>query len=166
MMSGDLGGQGLALSLSSSDLLGIGLALCSMFCLALYMILVPRTVKETLPGEAVLLMQLVALTLTSGAVSLLAGEDLSRFAAIGPLDWAVFAAFVLFVLLGANVGQIMSLRHLGAPLVSSTMAWRLISALGLAALLLGERLTSPWQILGVVIVLATITIYLRRQRRA
>jgi drug/metabolite transporter (DMT)-like permease len=165
MMGGDLGVRGLALSLSGSDLLGIGLALCSMVCLAFYMILVPRTVKETLPAEAVLLMQLLALTVTSGAASLLVGEDLGRFAALGPQDWLAFAAFVLFVLLGANMGQILSLRHLGAPLVSSTMAWRLVSALALAALLLGERLTSPWQILGAVIVLVTITLYLRRQRR-
>ncbi len=46
------------------------------------------------------------------------------------------------------------------------MAWRLISALALGALLLGERLTSLWQVLGAVIVLVTITVYLRRQRRA
>lgn len=166
MMSGDISGQGLALGLSSSDLLGIALAICSMACLAFYMILVPRTVKETLPGEAVLLMQLVALTVTSGAISALVGEDLGRFAMIGPQDWLAFGVFVLFVLIGANMGQIMSLRHLGAPLVSSTMAWRLISALALGALLLGERLTSLWQVLGAVIVLVTITVYLRRQRRA
>ncbi|GAB4429848.1 MAG: EamA family transporter [Chloroflexi bacterium OHK40] len=164
MMSGDMGG-GLGLALTSADLLGIGLALVSMFCLAIYMLLVPRTVKETLPGEAVLMMQLVSLTLTCGAISVLAGEDLGRFAAIGPRDWAVFAAFVVFVLLGANMGQITALRHLGAPLVSSTMAWRLCATLALAALLLGERLTTPWQILGTLVVLATITAYLWRQRR-
>ncbi|MGB9633070.1 MAG: EamA family transporter, partial [Chloroflexaceae bacterium] len=98
-------------------------------------------------------------------ISLLLGEDPGRFAAIGASDWAVFGAFVGFVLLGANVGQIAALRRLGAPRVSSTMAWRLIATLALAALLLGERLTSPWQILGAGIVLVTITIYLSRQRQ-
>lgn len=165
MMSGAIGGHGLSLALSGGDLLGIGLAVVSMLCLALYMILVPRTVKDAVPGEAVLLVQLFALTVTTGALSLLIGEDWGRYLELGPSDWAVYAAFVVFVLLGANLGQITALRQLGAPLVSSTMAWRLIATLGLAALLLGERLTSPWQALGALIVLATITAYLQRQRR-
>ncbi|HMQ33506.1 MAG TPA: DMT family transporter [Chloroflexaceae bacterium] len=165
MMSGDIGGHALGLALTGEDLLGIGLAAISMLSLALYMILVPRTVKDAVPGEVVLLMQLVALTATTGALSLLVGEDWGRYLTLAPADWAVYLAFVLFVLLGANLGQIAALRHLGAPLVSSTMAWRLIATLAMAALLLGERLTSPWQALGAVIVLATITAYLQRQRR-
>jgi drug/metabolite transporter (DMT)-like permease len=165
MMNGEIGGHGLQLSPGGDDLLGIALALVSALCLAFYMIVVPRTVKEAVPGEAVLLVQLIALTATTGLLSLLLGEDLARFATIGPADWIAFAAFVLFVLLGANLGQIMALRHLGAPLVSSTMAWRLIATLALAALLLGERLGSLWQLLGAAIVLVTITAYLRRQGR-
>lgn len=165
MMSGDIGGHGLALSLGGGDLLGIGMAFVSALCLSLYMILVPRTVKEAVPGEGVLLVQLVTLSVVTGTISLLIGEDLGRFAAIGPSDWLAFAAFVTLVLLGANLGQIAALRHLGAPLVSSTMAWRLLATLALAALLLGERLTSLWQVVGAAIVLVTITAYLRRQRR-
>ena len=163
MMSGDIGGHGVRLALTRSDLLGIGLASVSMLCLALYMILVPRTVKDSVPGEAVLLVQLIALTGTSGILSLALGEDWGRYLALGPLDWAVYGAFVVFVLLGANLGQIAALRHLGAPLVSSTMAWRLVATLALAALLLGERLSSLWQALGAVVVLGTITVYLRLQ---
>lgn len=164
MMSGDLD-VNTGAALSSTDWLGIGMALTSALCLAFYMILVPRTVKSAVPGETVLLVQLVALTITTGLISVIIGEDWGRFAAIGTIDWVVFFVFVVFVLLGANLGQIASLRHLGAPLVSSTMAWRLIATLALAALLLGERLNSLWQALGAVIVLATITAYLWRQRR-
>ncbi len=164
MMSGEIGGHGIALSLSGGDLLGIAMALVSAICLSFYMILVPRTVKAAVPGEAVLLVQLIALTVTCGTISTLIGEDLGRFAHIGPSDWLAFVAFVVCVLFGANLSQIVALRHLGAPLVSSTMAWRLIATLTLAALLLGERLSSLWQALGAVIVLVTITVYLRRQR--
>jgi drug/metabolite transporter (DMT)-like permease len=166
MMSGDIGGHGLSLALSGGDLLGIGLAAVSMLCLSLYMILVPRTVKDAVPGEAVLLMQLLSLTVTTGAISLLIGEDWGRYLSLGPSDWAVYLAFVIFVLLGANLAQIASLRHLGAPLVSSTMAWRLVATLVMAALLLGERLSSLWQALGALIVLVTITVYLQLQRKS
>jgi drug/metabolite transporter (DMT)-like permease len=165
MMSGDIGG-GLGLTLTGSDLIGIGMAVASALCLSFYMLLVPRTMKDAVPGEAVLIVQLVALTLSSAALSLLLGEDWGRYASLSAGDWAAFGTFVLFVLLGANLGQIASLRHLGAPLVSSTMGWRLISTLAMAGLLLGERLGSIWQILGAVTVLTTITAYLWRQRRA
>lgn len=165
MMSGEIGTGGVRLNLGPSDWIGIVLALTSALCLAAYMLLVPRTVKHALPGEAVLLMQLVTLSLTSTAISLAIGEDWGRFAVIGPIDWAAFFAFVFGVLLGANLGQIVSLRRLGAPLVSSIMAWRLVATLALAALLLGEWLTSFWQVLGALLVLTTISGYLWRQSR-
>ncbi|MEF3274454.1 MAG: DMT family transporter [Chloroflexus sp.] len=162
MMSGDLS-NGAVLRLTGSDLLGIGIAFVSACALALYMILIPRaTDAGNVRAEAMLLIQLIALTVTCGAMSVLLGEQWQQFAVIGLQDWTVFAAFVIFVLLGANLGQIMALRRLGAPLVSSTMGWRLISALALAALLLGEQLQHLGQVLGAMIVLVTITVYLRR----
>ncbi len=165
MMSGDLG-AGVLLRLTSSDLIGIAMALVSACALALYMILIPRaTGAGNVRAEAMLLVQLIALTITCGGASVALAEPWSQFLVIGPLDWIVFAGFVIFVLLGANLGQIVALRQLGAPLVSSTMGWRLISALALAGVLLGERLQNIWQMLGAVIVLVTITFYLRRQYR-
>ncbi|MDW8215640.1 MAG: DMT family transporter [Roseiflexaceae bacterium] len=165
MMSGDISAAGVTFALTPSDWIGIALATASALCLAIYMILVPRTVKHAVPGDAVLLMQLVTLTVVSTVVSLLLGEEWMRFTALTLMDWMVFAAFVFGVLLGANLGQIVSLRRLGAPLVSSVMAWRLIATLALAALLLSERLDSWWQIVGAVMVLITITGYLWRQGR-
>jgi drug/metabolite transporter (DMT)-like permease len=66
------------------------------------------------------------------------------------------------VFLVANLTQIVALRHIGAPLVSSTMALRLVSALVFGGLVLGERLTSVWQGLGAAVVLVTITWYVSR----
>ncbi|MEN9934836.1 MAG: hypothetical protein RLZZ387_1415 [Chloroflexota bacterium] len=163
-MSSEIGAAGLRLALTQGDMLGIAMALASAVCLSVYMILVPRTVKAAVSSEAVLLAQLTALSATSGALSLLLREDWGQYARISPADWAVFCAFVVFVLLGANLGQITALRRLGAPLVSSTMAWRLVATIALAALLLGERLTSLWQAAGAAVVLASITVYLWRQR--
>lgn len=163
MMSGNIGEVGVHLALTPTDGLGIALAFVSTFSLAVYMIIVRRTVLDDVPDQAILLVQVVTLFGTSALLSLLLGEDWSRWRTIGPTDWLVFAAFSLGVLLVANMSQIKALQHLGAPLVSSLLAWRLVSALLVAALLLGERLTSPWQGIGALIVLVTITWYLWRQ---
>ena len=111
-----------------------------------------------------LLVQLIAILAFSLIVSLVLGEEWHRWQELTPFDWLIFLAFSLGVLFGANMGQVGALRHLGAPMVSSLLAWRLVSALIFAALLLDERLTSPVQFLGALIVLTTITWYLRRQR--
>ena len=164
MMSGDIGQEGLRLALTPSDWWGIGLALISTLSLATYMIVVRRTAQHQVPVTAVLVVQIGALVGVTGALSLLLGEDWSRWRALGTTDWLVFAAFTLGVLVGANLGQIGALRHLGAPLVSSLLGWRLVSALIVAGNFLGEQLTSFWQVMGALIVLVTITWYLWQQR--
>ena len=163
MMSGEIGRTGVRLALTSTDWLGIGLAGVSSIFLALYMILIRRSFKQRLPGEAVFAMQIVALVLVMALSSVVIGEDWSRWTALAPSDWLVFAAFVAVALLFANYGQILALKHLSAPSVSSLTPWRLVSALAGSALLLGERLTSAWQVLGALIVLVTLSWYLWQQ---
>ena len=148
----------------STDLLGILLAFGSSFLLAIYMIAVRGSSRYHISGETLLLVQLSALCVTSGIISVFLQEDLSQWATIQPFDWMVFLLLSFGILAGANIAQIGSIRHLGAALVSSTMAWRLVSALVLAALLLNERLTSLIQLLGVALVLMTVTWYLWQQR--
>ena len=113
-----------------------------------------------------LLVQLGAILLFSLLVSPILGEDWQQWVTLTPFDWLIFAAFSLGVLFGANIGQVGAVQHLGAPMVSSLLAWRLVSALVFAALLLDERLTSPWQLLGAFTVLVTVSWYLRQQRNA
>ena len=163
MMSGSFSGDNAAGGFTSSDWLGVGLATVSAFLLALYMIAVRRTARHHINGETLLFAQLLALGLSGLVLSFITGEDWSQWANNSPKDWLVFAALVIGVFAASNILQIGAIRHLGSALVSSTMAWRLISALVLAALLLDERLTSLWQLMGTVLVLVTITWYLRQQ---
>ncbi|MFO7680898.1 MAG: EamA family transporter [Chloroflexota bacterium] len=146
-----------------NDLLGISLALASSLSLALYMILTRRTASQKATSEGLLLVHLIALFSFSFLASLLLGEDWGHWAALGLMDWFVFGLICFGVLLGANLGQIRSIQRLGAPLVSSMMAIRLVSALVFAALLLNEQLSSGWQVVGAVVVVVTITWFLRRQ---
>ena len=164
MISQWLGRDGLSFALSSSDWLGIGLAFGSSLFLALYMILVRRTAQKDIPGEAVLALQTVLTQLGALAISFWIGENWSQWQRLTPMGWGVFAAYVLLVVIGANGLQIASIRHLGAPLVSSLMGWRLVNTLAASIVLLGEHLRSPWQALGMAIMLVTVTWYLSSQR--
>jgi drug/metabolite transporter (DMT)-like permease len=145
------------------DWLGITLALVSSLALACYMLLVRHSARRAVPGEAMNVIQILALFAFSLPASLALGEDWSRYLALETVDWLVFATFVLGVLVMSNLGQVGALRRLGAPLVSSLLAWRLVGALIIGAFLLNERLTSLWQILGAVLVLVTTSWYLWQQ---
>ena len=164
MMSGNLGQAATATAVSRQDALGITLAVASTVFLAIYMILVRRTATKAIPAQALLIVHLVSLFTFSATTSLILGEDLARWTQLGVNDWLVFAAFSLGVLLLSNLAQLNAIGTLGAPMMSSMMAWRLVSALVVGALLLNERLTSLWQLLGALVVLVTITWYLRQQR--
>ena len=164
VLSQSIGAQGLAFSLTPSDWLGLGLAFASSTFLALYMLLVRRTVHLDIPGGAVLVFQTVLIQASALGISLLVGEDWGRWGTLDGMGWTVFLGYVVLVVLGANGLQISALRHLGAPLVSSLMGWRLVSTLGVGMLLLGEQLTSWWQAAGMLLVLVTITWYLWQQR--
>lgn len=165
MIGGDIG-QAATADPGRSDWLGIGLALTSSLCLAFYMLVVRRTadVRHNVPAEAVLVVQLITIILVTTGISLLTGEDWGRWLEIGRTDWLMFAGLSFGVFVVANLGQVGALRHLGAPLVSSIMAWRLVSALVMGWWVLGERLDSWGQLLGAAVVLITVTWYLWRQR--
>jgi drug/metabolite transporter (DMT)-like permease len=163
VMSSNFNAGGMDTAVTRNDFLGISLAIASSLALALYMILARRTAHYNATGEGLLLVHLISLFSFTFLASLLLGEDWSRWTTLGPMDWLVFGFICFGVLLGANLGQIRSIQRLGAPLVSSMMAIRLVSALTFAALLLNEQLSSGWQLLGAAIVISTITWFLRRQ---
>ncbi|MFN2138662.1 MAG: DMT family transporter [Candidatus Promineifilaceae bacterium] len=148
-----------------TDWLGIALAAGSSLMLALYMIAVRRLTFFGVRGQALLLTQLLVLSMASFALSYALGESWQQWRHITLVDWFVFALLTFGVLIGANLSQIGAIRHLGAALVSSTMPWRLVSALAVSALLLNEHLSSFWQFVGVALVMGTISWYLWEQRR-
>jgi drug/metabolite transporter (DMT)-like permease len=160
MLSSEIGVDGVRFALTRSDWAGIGLALSSAIFLALYMIATGRTARIELSGWTVLFFQSFVILTVSLTVSLLIGEEWSRWGDLGARDWLVMAIFGLLILVWANGLQIAALRKVGAPIVSSLMGWRLVSTLLLGMVLLGEGLESLWQGVGMAIVLGTLTWYL------
>jgi len=163
MLSSDIGANGIRFALTPSDWTGIGLALASALFLALYMIAAGRTARIELSGWSVLLFQSIVIMSVTLTISLIIGEDWGQWLEIGRSDWAVMGMYTLVVVAWANGMQIAALRHLGAPVVSSLMGWRLISTLAVGILLLGEGLNSGWQVAGMAVVLATLSWYLSRR---
>lgn len=163
MLSSNLEGGGLHFALGRSDLAGIGLALASAIFLALYMLAVRRTMTTSVSALGVLFFQSFVIFTVSLTLSFILGEDWGRWGALQARDWVIFVVFSLLILSGANGLQIVALRRLGAPMVSSLMGWRLVSTLLVGMVLLGEGLHGWVQLLGMTIVLATVTWYVRRE---
>lgn len=164
MIGADAGNPESAFRLGEADWLGIALALASTVFLAIYMVLIRRSAQKNISSEAILATQIIALTFVMGGLSLSVGENWGNWLALTPTDWGVFVTFVIVALFGANIGQISALKHISASLLSSVMPWRMVSALGGAFFLLGERFTSPWQVAGALIVVGTVTWYLWQQQ--
>ena len=94
------------------------------------------------------------------ALSLLIGEDRTQWRTVSAGGWLAVMAVIWLVQVGGNVVQISALGGTNPALITSMMALRLVSALALAWLILGERLASPTQWLGVVLVIGAVTGYL------
>lgn len=163
MIGTDFGGSTM-IDPNRQDWLGIGLAFISVTTLSIYMVLIRRAANHHISGEALLLIQLIGISTVSAITSAIIGENWTIYIQMGINGWAVFLAFTFLVFLGANLGQIHAIRHIGAPFVSSMLASRLVVSIVFGALLLGEQLSSAWQIIGAAIVLVTITWYLWQQR--
>jgi threonine/homoserine efflux transporter RhtA len=78
----------------------------------------------------------------------------------------VFGLFVILSIVAAGLSQTVSISRTKATLFSALLSWRLAVAVLVGWLLLGEALSSPWQLAGVTIVMSAITFYLLHQANA
>jgi drug/metabolite transporter (DMT)-like permease len=147
---------------SSSDLLGIALALCSSLFLGIYMAWARKGTVHDAHPTAFHFQQAVTLVTVHGTISLISGEDWGAWRGQPAEVWVGFAVLVLVLLLGAAF-MIFSLSRVNAALVSTLISWRLVVALVVAWPLLGERLDTLWQAVGALLVVATVTVYLAYQ---
>ena len=152
---------------SSSDTLGIGLALASTICLAFYMLLTrynQRAAGET--SSHVFVHQALILGLVGAAASLGSGETWSNWSQLSTTTWLLFAVFVGLNLVGGNLIQIAALARIPTARFSTLVGIRLIAALSVAALLLGEALQSLAQVIGAGLVLGGVTWYVLKRQTA
>lgn len=149
---------------SSNDSLGVLLAILGTFGIASYMVIVKRGENIHLPFEVFYISQVGSMMIVTLILSLASGENWGTFHAF---DWkaGLALAFNAFIVeIGLKLGNLISIRKLGAPTVSSMLALRLVAALFVGWLILGERPASLWQWAGVLIVIITVTWYLTRNK--
>jgi len=149
--------------LTVEDSLGALFALLGTFGIAAYMMIVKRGEQIGLTFEIVYTSQIGTITVLMPFMSLCIGEDWSL---LTTMDWRAGFAFLFNAIgmeIGCKIGNITILRKLGAPLVSSMFAVRLVAALFLGWIFLGERLDSPLQWVGALLVVVTVTLFLSHQ---
>lgn len=157
--------NGWGLRWGPTDAAGVSVAILSTLFLALYALLARRaTFGQQVPPMAVFLQQCVGQFPAMLVASLLVGEDWTAWGRLTPPMWLAFAAFAGLVMLGANLLQIVASQKTNATLQTSLIGIRLVVALALAAILLGESFLAPWQLAGAALVVGTITVYLWKQR--
>ncbi len=155
--------SGLQLPRGSTDLLGIALALLSSAFLALYMTWSRKMTTRDLHPSGVYFQQTLTLAILYASLSLLNGEDWRILQDQSAQVWLGIVALTLVVLVGAALLQIWALSAINVTLFSTLISWRLVVALIVAWPLLGERLASIWQVIGALLVMATVTSYLAYQ---
>lgn len=165
VLSDRFSADGFGFALTSRDLLGLSIAFLSTLSLASYMLAVRRTADSPVSGFDALVVQSTVIWLLSLAISLATGEEWGNWLSISRTAALVELAHIVFIIFGANTLQILAIRHIGAPTVSTIMPFRLVSTIFFAWLLLGERLETVWQGVGAAVVLVTVTAYLWRQRK-
>ena len=148
-----------------NDLIGIGFALASALLMTLSVVYTRKltTRQQSFGPEGLFVAQVLLVGATYWGLSAMSHESWEPFTQIEPWVWGVFAVFILVSLVAAGLTQIRSISRIKAALFSSLLSWRLAVAVLAAWVLLGERLSSVWQAAGVIVVIATITIYVRRQ---
>ena len=148
-----------------SDLVGIAIALGSSMAMAFLVSYMRQMSTVTFSPARVCFFQSLSLATAYWTLGAATGERLDAFVALSPKIWAVYGFFTLFAVVGATITQVLAISRTNSSLYSSLLSWRLIVAVAVGWPLLGEHLQSWWQAAGILIVVASLTLYLQYQAR-
>ena len=144
---------------------GLLIATFSMTSLATYFLMIRRNRQGNIGRGMILFQQSLVMTSTYLVLTLVTGEDWGRWATASPQGWLAAIAIITIIQIGGNTSQITAIGGASPALITSLMPLRLISALILGWLILGEQLHTVWQWSGALIVLVTVSVYLWLQSR-
>lgn len=146
----------------SSDLIGIAFAVGSSILFAVNVVFTRQLTIRGLSPPTMFFQRAMAMAVTYSVLSTMAGEAWKPFAHLTVSSWVIYIILVA-ALTSGGVSQVVSISRVKATVFSTLLSWRLLVVLGAGWVLLGEWLASIWQGVGVVIVILSITLYLRHQ---
>jgi drug/metabolite transporter (DMT)-like permease len=146
----------------SSDLIGIAFAMGSSILFAVNVVFTRHLTIRGFSPPTMFFQRAMAMAVTYSVLSSLAGEAWKPFAHLTVSSWVIYV-ILLAALTSGGLSQVLSISRVKATLFSTLLSWRLLVVLAVGWALLGEWLASIWQGVGVVIVILSITLYLRHQ---
>ncbi|NOZ49219.1 MAG: DMT family transporter [Chloroflexi bacterium] len=150
---------------TASDVLGIAVALVSLLLFAVHYHLIRRSHHRHATSGMILFQQGLAMTTAFFILTVLTHEDWSAWGRASSTGWLAVLAVILLPQVGGNLSQITAMSRITPALITSFIALRLVSALLLAGVVLGEQLVAPSQWLGAALVIVVVSGYLALQRR-
>ena len=150
--------------ITQNDALGLLMALVSMLAFAFYYQLIRRSHVRDVTSGLIMFQQGLSMATAFLILTVVTGEDWNAWTSVSTGGWLAVLAVIFVVQVGGNLSQIIAVGGVTPALITSFMALRLISALVLGWLILGEQLVSPTQWLGAALVVGTVTVYLWLQK--
>ena len=147
------------------DLIGIGFAFASAVLMTLGMVYTRGLTahRHGLSPQGLFLAQVFVGAGTYWVLSIVSHESWMEFAHLPSSVMIAFTLLILVSIVAAGISQIVSLARVKTSLFSTLLSWRLVIAASSSWILLGEKLSTAWQIAGILLVIGSITLYLRRQ---
>jgi drug/metabolite transporter (DMT)-like permease len=150
--------------ISRNDVLGLAFALISMLAFAFYYQLIRRSHVRDVTSGLIMFQQGLGMAIAFLILTVVTNEDWSAWTSVSTGGWLAVLGVIFVVQVGGNLSQIIAVGGVTPALITSFMALRLVSALVLGWLILGEQLVSPSQWLGATLVVGTVTGYLWLQK--
>lgn len=147
-----------------NDALGLLAAAISMLAFVFFYQLMRRSHIHHVTSGMILFQQGLAMALSFLVLTLITGEDWSAWRTLSAGGWAAALTVIFVTQSGGNLAQIIAISGVTPALITSFMALRLVSALVMGGLILGEVLVAPTQWLGAALVVGTVTVYLWLQK--
>jgi drug/metabolite transporter (DMT)-like permease len=146
----------------TQDLIGIGFATTSAIFMAILVVVTSYSTRFQSNPTSVYIAQTSGLVITYLLLSILSGETYTSFLSISPNNIIALLCFMLAVVIGGGL-TVLAISRVNTTLFSSLLSLRLVVALIAGWFLLGEQLTSSFQLIGAGIVALSITWYLWQQ---
>jgi drug/metabolite transporter (DMT)-like permease len=121
--------------------------------------------KELLSQEQLLFFHLVVFSFGYSILCMIFREKWAIWLNLPPIAYLLFVIYAFSNYLIGNIVHIAAIKFFGATNTSSVMALSLVSTISFSWILLGEIIRNIYEVIGIIIVLTSITAYMLLKRQ-